>query len=408
MNILRSQSFVIVAACFLVQAVYVGVLFTFGVLFLELERTFGWSRATISGAFSLFLVGTGVIGVVMGRLNDRFGPRRIMIAGAVVHGAGYALMSIIQAPWQFYFFYGVLAAIGFSTHDIVTLSTIARWFSTRRSLMSGIVKAGAGAGQFVIPMLLTLLLARWDWRIACLIFGAASTLMLTVLAQFLTRDPPAGSGKDAAGLSVAAGSAEAETGLTLGQAVRTRNFWLLCAGQFLIFFCLMVIMIHIVPHARDLGFEPGRAAQVLATIGAASIVGRIAMGATADRLGGKSALIVAYCVLSGSLIWLLFIHEPRLLFLFAPVYGFTHGAFFTLISPTVAELFGTRAHGVIFAIVLLHGTIGGSLSPLIAGIVFDAEGSYQPIFLVLAALAITGLVLVNFLQPARVERARAG
>jgi MFS family permease len=74
----------------------------------------------------------------------------------------------------------------------------------------------------------------------------------------------------------------------------------------------------------------------------------------------------------------------------------------------VAELFGTRAHGVIFAIVLLHGTIGGSLSPLIAGIVFDAEGSYQPIFLVLAALAITGLVLVNFLQPARVERARAG
>ena len=84
MNILRSQSFVIVAACFLVQAVYVGVLFTFGVLFLELERTFGWSRATISGAFSLFLVGTGVIGVVMGRLNDRFGPRRIMIAGAIV------------------------------------------------------------------------------------------------------------------------------------------------------------------------------------------------------------------------------------------------------------------------------------------------------------------------------------
>ncbi|MEC9329747.1 MAG: MFS transporter, partial [Pseudomonadota bacterium] len=120
MNTLRRQGYVLVGASFLTQAVYVGVLFTFGMLFLEFERTFGWSRATISGAFSVFLLATGSIGIAMGRLNDLFGPRRIMIAGAVIHGAGYALMSIIQAPWQLYFFYGVLAAIGFSTHDIIT------------------------------------------------------------------------------------------------------------------------------------------------------------------------------------------------------------------------------------------------------------------------------------------------
>jgi MFS family permease len=178
-------------------------------------------------------------------------------------------------------------------------------------------------------------------------------------------------------------------------------------GQFLVFFCLMVVMIHIAPHARDLGFSAEVAAQVLATVGAASIAGRLVMGAVADRLGGKSSLMIAYGVLSVCLIWLLFIREPWVLFLFAPVYGFSHGAFFTLISPTVAELFGTRAHGLIFAIVLFHGTIGGAVSPFIAGRVFDAIGTYQPVFQVLAVLAIVGLVLVNFLQPARLKLARA-
>ena len=395
MNSHRNQQFLIVGTGFLVQAVYVGLLFMFGILFLEFEETFGWSRALISGAFSVFLLGTGFIGIAMGKLNDLFGPRRIMIAGALIHGAGYALMSLIQAPWQLYFFYGVLVAVGFSTHDILTLSTIARWFTAKRSLMSGIVKAGAGAGTFVVPILVTTLLSVWNWRIACLVVGAASTLILIFLAQFLTRNPPS---TPAPSRGDSTPAPQTEFGLTLKLATKTRNFWILCFGQFLIFSCLMVVMIHVAPHARDLGFGTTQAAKVLSTIGAASILGRIILGGAADRLGGKRTLIIAYSLLSASLIWLIFIREPWILFLFAPVYGFTHGAFFTLISPTIAELFGTRSHGVIFAIVLFPGTIGGALSPLIAGYVFDTVGSYQPVFVCLAGLAVAGLVLVHFLQ----------
>ncbi len=395
MNSHRNQQFLIVGTGFLVQAVYVGLLFMFGILFLEFEETFGWSRALISGAFSVFLLGTGFIGIAMGKLNDLFGPRRIMIAGALIHGAGYALMSLIQAPWQLYFFYGVLVAVGFSTHDILTLSTIARWFTAKRSLMSGIVKAGAGAGTFVVPILVTTLLSVWNWRIACLVVGAASTLILIFLAQFLTRNPPS---IPAPSRGDSTPAPQTEFGLTLKLATKTRNFWILCFGQFLIFSCLMVVMIHVAPHARDLGFGTTQAAKVLSTIGAASILGRIILGGAADRLGGKRTLIIAYSLLSASLIWLIFIREPWILFLFAPVYGFTHGAFFTLISPTIAEFFGTRSHGVIFAIVLFPGTIGGALSPLIAGHVFDTLGSYQPVFICLAGLAVAGLVLVYFLH----------
>ena len=395
MNSHRNQQFLIVGTGFLVQAVYVGLLFMFGILFLEFEETFGWSRALISGAFSVFLLGTGFIGIAMGKLNDLFGPRRIMIAGALIHGAGYALMSLIQAPWQLYFFYGVLVAVGFSTHDILTLSTIARWFTAKRSLMSGIVKAGAGAGTFVVPILVTTLLSVWNWRIACLVVGAASTLILIFLAQFLTRNPPS---TPAPSRGDSTPAPQTEFGLTLKLATKTRNFWILCFGQFLIFSCLMVVMIHVAPHARDLGFGTTQAAKVLSTICAASILGRIILGGAADRLGGKRTLIIAYSLLSASLIWLIFIRDPWILFLFAPVYGFTHGAFFTLISPTIAEFFGTRSHGVIFAIVLFPGTIGGALSLLIAGHVFDTLGSYQPVFICLAGLAVAGLVLVYFLH----------
>ena len=124
-------------------------------------------------------------------------------------------------------------------------------------------------------------------------------------------------------------------------------------------------------------------------------------------MGGKRALTISYLLLTGNLIWILFIENPWILFLFAPIYGFTHGAFFTLISPTVAEFFGTRSHGVIFAIVLLHGTIGGAMSPIIAGLVFDATGTYQPVFITLSVLAFTGLILINFVQKILVSPAES-
>ena len=265
MNSHRNQQFLIVGTGFLVQAVYVGLLFMFGILFLEFEETFGWSRAVISGAFSVFLLATGFIGIAMGKLNDLFGPRRIMIAGALIHGAGYALMSLIQAPWQLYLFYGVLVAVGFSTHDIVTLSTIARWFTTKRSLMSGIVKAGAGTGTFVIPILLTVLLSVWDWRIACPCCWCSFYFDFDLSSRsFLTRNPLS-TPRQPHNNSIP--TPQTEIGLTLKLAIKTPNFWILCVGQFLIFSCLMVVMIHVAPHARDLGFETTQAAKVLSTIG---------------------------------------------------------------------------------------------------------------------------------------------
>jgi len=117
---------VIVIASFVIQLICIGAMFTYGVFFKHLVAEFGWSRATISGASSLTFLFLGLMGVFAGRLNDRFGPKIVMAASGVFLGVGYLLMSQLQSPWQIYFFYGVIIGTGMSTHDIVTLSTIAR------------------------------------------------------------------------------------------------------------------------------------------------------------------------------------------------------------------------------------------------------------------------------------------
>ena len=391
----------IVAAGFTIQAVCIGAMFAYGVFFKELQTEFGWSRATISGASSLAFFIMGAVGILAGRLNDRIGPRVLIVASAGFLGLGYLLMSRMQAPWQLYLLYGVMAGIGFSTHDVITLSTVARWFVKRRGLMSGIVKVGTGSGQLLGPMIATMLLALFGWRNSNLIIGAVILVALVAVAQLMRRDPhgmgllPDGGSEAANG----AASVVAEQGFSLREALLMKQFWTLCVAEFAVLCCLLTVIVHIVPYARDLGLSPTIAAGVLSTIGGVSIIGRIVMGAANDRIGGRHSLIICLIVLFCGFIVLQLAAEAWMLFLFAAIYGFAHGGFFTVVSPMVAELFGTDSHGLLFGIVLFSGTLGGAVGPLMAGRTFDLTGSYQMVFLVLSALTLIGFVLMILLRP---------
>lgn len=151
----------IVAAGFLVQAVCIGAMFTYGVFFKEFQTAFGWSRALISGASSLAFLVMGAVGILAGTLNDRIGPRIIITVSGASLGIGYMLMAHLELPWQLYLLYGGFVGIGFSTHDVITLSTVARWFVIRRGMMSGLVKVGTGAGQLLVPLIATGLIAAF-------------------------------------------------------------------------------------------------------------------------------------------------------------------------------------------------------------------------------------------------------
>jgi len=136
----------LLAACFIIQAIGIGILVTYGVFFNELQGEFGWSRAMISGASSLCTLVLGAATIISGRLNDKIGPRTIIVSSGIILGLGYLLMSFIQEPWQLFLLYGVIIGIGYSAVDVIPLSTIARWFVKRRGMMTGIIKVGTGFG----------------------------------------------------------------------------------------------------------------------------------------------------------------------------------------------------------------------------------------------------------------------
>jgi fucose permease len=178
-------------------------------------------------------------------------------------------------------------------------------------------------------------------------------------------------------------------------ALRTPALWLLCASQFMVMGCLVAVTVHIVPHAIDLGHSRATAASLLASIGGISLLGRLTFGGTIDRIGGRRAMLACYSLLFASLIWLQFAQSVWTLFVFATIYSVAHGGFFTVMSPTVAELFGTRAHGALFGTILFFGSLGGAITPFATGAAFDALGSYRLAFGVLCVLAATGFMLVR-------------
>ena len=391
----------IVAAGFIIQAVCIGAMFTYGIFFKEFQAEFGWSRATISGASSLAFLIMGAVGVLAGKLNDRIGPRVLIMASGISLGLGYLLMSRMQAPWQIYLLYGGLAGIGFSTHDVVTLSTVARWFVKRRGMMSGVVKVGTGTGQFVVPLIVTAFVAAYGWRNAYLIIGAVLLVILVAVAQVMRRDPQ-GMGllpDDARNETSGVGYRGPEPDISLRAAVLTSQFWIICLSEFATLLCLLTMIVHIVPHGTDMGLSSTTAAGVLSTIGGVSVLGRMVMGAANDRIGGKRSLIICYAVLICALILLQTANQTWMLYLFAAIYGFAHGGLFTVMSPTVAELFGIGSHGAIFGIVLFSGMIGATIGPVLTGRLFDLTGSYQTAFIVLTGVAVSGLILITFLRP---------
>ncbi len=131
--------YVIVVATFIIITVVFGVIFNFGLFLGPMLNEYGWSRAETSAAYSLVFFIYALLGIFAGRLNDRFGPRIIMTVSSIFLGAGFLLMPLITAIWQFYLFYGIIVGIGAGGCFVPLVSTVSRWFIKRRGLMTGVI-----------------------------------------------------------------------------------------------------------------------------------------------------------------------------------------------------------------------------------------------------------------------------
>ena len=399
--------YIVVVAAFLIIVTMYGVYYTFGIFFSPVLTEFGWTRAMISGAFSLSWIINGLLGIVMGRLNDSLGPRVVLTICGFLVGLGYLLMSQISAAWQLYLFYGAIIGAGMGGGIIPLLSTVARWFVKRRGMMTGIVIAGAGIGASIVPPVANWLISTYGWRPSYIILGSILLVLVVLAAQPLRRDPtqvgqlPFGEDEgEKHGLRLGT------DGLSLREAVYTKQFWL-ASGMFFCFgFGLFTIMVHIVPHATELGISAASAATILATIGGMSIVGKVVLGSAVDRIGSRQGFAIGFILMAAALFWLVPATEAWILYLFAVAFGFAYGGCATSESPLVAVLFGLRSHGLLFGAINFSFTIGAAAGPLLAGYIFDVTGSYQVAFLVCAIIGIAGLILTLLLTPIRGERSK--
>ena len=392
--------YVIIGASFVIQFLIVGISSAFGVFFKPLSLELGWTRATTSLAIGLAHIVLGVSAIGGGKLTDRYGPKRVFIVCGIIYGLGYLLMSQVNSIWQLYLFYGVIVGMGQSVVDTPVLATLARWFDKKRGMAIGVSKVGAGIGIMIIPLLATWLITTFGWRDTYIIIGVVAAVGILSAGLLYKRDPgQVGALPDGATVEENAQSDIPIRQFSLREAIGTRQFWLFSVIWFGCMFSVQVVLVHMVPHITDLGISATIAATVISVVGGASILSRLVIGNLNDRIGTKSTFTIALAFLTTSMVWVLFAREVWMFYLFAVFYGIAHGANFTLLSPMLAGLFGLGSIGVIIGVIMFVGTIGATISPFLAGLIFDTMGSYQLAFIIALIFSIIALFLVTLLKP---------
>jgi MFS family permease len=393
--------YIVVAASLLIILITYGIRTSFGVFFKPIINEFDWTRALISGAVTLSMVMQGLWGILMGRLNDKFGSRSVITLCCFISGLGLLLMYFISSAWQLYLFYGVIFGVGMGGVFVALFSTVTRWFVKRRGIMTGIVAAGIGAGTLIMAPISDWLISVYDWRVSYLILGSIAMVIGIITAQFLRRDPsqmglvPYGQNES----RVENTSSSVTEGLSLKETVATRQFWMLAIVFFSLGYNIFAVTVHIVPHIIDLQISATTAALILAVSGGIQAVGGILLGGIADKVGNRRVLIIGFILISASMFWLLPIKSVWMFYLFAVIYGIGVSGGGIMEPIIVAELFGIKSHGLILGVVSFVFTIGGAVGPFVTGYLYDLNGNYQIAFLLCAVLAVVAIILAALLRP---------
>ena len=389
----------VVAGAFAVMFVAYGAQYSFGVFFAAMLAEFGWSRGSLSGAFSLYALAYCLLGFVAGRLTDAWGPRAVIAAGGIFLGAAYAGMALVSELWHPYVLYGFVASIGMATAFVPANSTIVRWFVRRRGLAVGLATSGQSAGMLVAAPLAQILVSMVGWRVTYVVFGIVLFVALNAVAPVMRRDP------EALGLSPdgdprpLATTMEIARGLTLAAAARTGAFWALMATFSATWIPVFVAIVHAVPLARDLGHSPLVAASLLSVLGGGAIPGRILMGALSDRIGRKFTLGTMLLIQAIAFGAFTIAASLPALYGAAATFGFSYGAITVLFPSIIGDYFGRERVGSLVGVFFAIAGAAGAIGPVAAGAIYDATGSYAIAFMLAAAFNVIAFVALTLARP---------
>jgi len=371
------RGWLVVAGAFAVTLVGFGSAYTFSAFLESLQKDFGASRGSVSLVFSLAGFLYFGLGVLSGPLADRWGSRRLAVAGMVLIGLGLAVAGQAQSLTQIYLAYGLGVGLGVGASYVPVLGAVQRWFVRRRGFASGLAVSGIGVGTLVMPPLASLFIQTLGWRHAYLALGGLAVVVGVGMALLIENDPrDRGLGPDGDPPQPLAASAGPE-GSTVRDAVRSRRFAGLYAACLISSFGLFVPFVHLVPYALDHGVPNASAVLLLGAIGVGSTAGRFFLGGLADRMGrAQTMLLMSTGMALSLLVWAASSGFPGLA-VFAFFYGAFYGGFVALLPALVMDYFGGRNIGAIIGVLYTSVAFGTLVGPAAAGFAFDISRSYM-------------------------------
>lgn len=362
-----------------------------------LAQELGWSKTTLSAAFSLRSLESGLLGPVEGWLIDRFGPRAVMRTGFVIFGGGFMLFSLVDSLPVLYVTF-LIMALGASLSGFLPLTVaVVNWFHRQRARALSTMQIGFALGGLTVPAVI-FFLETFGWRATAFASGVLVLLVGLPLTQLIRHRPEdyglevdGGQGRPAADAGRFRRQEYPNVDFSVGEAVRTSAFWLISLGHGSALLVVSAVMVHLVAHLHDnLGLSLGMAGFIVSLMTTVQIVGQLVGGFLADRFSKR--MIAASCMGGHMIALLLVAHATSLAMVaaFAVLHGLAWGIRGPLMQAIRADYFGRASFGLIMGISSLVVTFGNTAGPLVAGILADATGSYQTGFTVLAILAGLG------------------
>jgi MFS family permease len=383
----------VASLAFIVLGFSRGIHSSFGVFNVALLDTFGWSRGATAGIFSIVLTVDAMLSPLVGYLLDRYGSKKISIAGCLALVLGLFLSSQVSTLWQLYISFGVILAVGFTFTGMVPhVFLISEWFSSHRASAIGFVYAGTGLGIMLLAPLSEWLISSYGWARAFETYAAIVVIGLLPVVWLFYDHGPHGEH-----LRHRSEKKTSQNQWTARLALRSLQFWLLFVARIAAASGTTVIVTHQVAHVVDVGFSKLLSASIFGLAGVTSSFGRVIFGFIADRLSKEAAYtlnIVMTVVGVGALMVLSDPSQAWLLYIYVIFFGIGFGSRAVIFSALTADIFSGKGFGSILGYSTVAVGVGGALGSWLGGAFYDWTGSYLVSFaLSTAVLSISDVCI---------------
>ena len=392
----------ILATSMFIAFVTTGARNSFGIFVIPMSEEFGWNRTTISLAAATGYLVNGITQPFAGQLLDRFGGRRVILFGLVVTGLATVALSLTFDFLFLMFMFGFVlssALSGASGTNILAL--LSKWFERKRATVMGLNVSGSSLGGLLLVPFGMYLLQATNWRVTWAVLGLIVLVLAVPLAFLFIRNDPAQMGLEPDGDSEAPEGPQNSESTPLDVTTRRRGtfevdrwresfrsppMWQISFAFTVCGVTTGIISAHFVPYAIDEGISPSIAAVIFGFMMGLNMVGAIGAGILADRFGRKNVLGSVYFLRGVAYLLLLVIPSTMGFWVFATLAGFSWIASVPLTTSLTADVYGVRALGTISGVSYLCHQIGGFVSILVAGYLYDVTGSYVLPFGIAGAL----------------------